>query len=254
MQRFLENIFNTTAIGRLIKGQQQRVPVLMYHKVANERSDNLTVTVAQLAQQLAFLNDNNYQYISIAELQASPELPQKAVLLTFDDAYANNLEYAYPVLKEYGAKATIFVPTAFVGQRSSWDANAESLLSTAQLRQLDKTVFELGFHSHTHLNFKDATPNQMRQEIAQNVAFFIENNLSFVPAFAYPYGGRPQNAKAKQEMYALFQEFGIQWAFRIGNRLNGWPFANRYEIQRLDVRGNESFAAFKDKVKWGKFL
>lgn len=239
----------------MAKWQRQRVPVLMYHKVSDKRTDNLTVSVAQLAQQLAFLNDNNYRYVSIAELQAAPHcLPKKAILLTFDDAYANNLEWAYPILKKYGAKATIFVPTAFVGKTSSWDFNAEPLLSVAQLRQLDKTVFELGLHSHTHLNFKDATLNQMRQEIAQNVAFFTENNLPFVPAFAYPYGGRPQNAKVRQDMYALFEEFGLAWAFRIGNRLNGWPFANTYEIQRLDVRGVESFAAFKNKVKWGKIL
>lgn len=232
----------------------RRVRVLMYHKVAVHHSDSLTVNIAQLEKQLTFLKANGYQFITIAQLKSPSLLPQKPVLLTFDDAYVNNLEYAYPVLKKHQAKAIIFVPTAYVGKSSSWDSATEPLLSVAQLQSLDKTVFELGLHSHTHQNFKNSSVLEIRQELVQNLAFFAENQLPHVRALAYPYGGRPKDAHARQKMYDLLQEMDIDYAFRIGNRLNSWPVANVYEIQRLDIRGNDSFQMFKNKVKWGKWL
>jgi peptidoglycan/xylan/chitin deacetylase (PgdA/CDA1 family) len=230
------------------------VRVLMYHKVSLSHTDALTVNVTQLADQLQFLNTNGYEYISVGQLNALASLPSKPVLLTFDDAYLNNLEHAYPVLKKHKAKATLFVPTAYVGKSSSWDPAAEPLLSVAQLKALDQEVFELGLHSHTHCNFKNASESQIREELTQNIAFFTKNSLPVVLALAYPYGGRPKNPATRKAMYAALQAFGVAWGFRIGNRLNYWPFANRYEMQRLDIRGDESFNHFKKKVKWGKWL
>jgi hypothetical protein len=55
-------------------------------------------------------------------------------------------------------------------------------------------------------------------------------------------------------MYGVLAQFGIKFAFRIGNRLNGWPLADLYEIQRLDIRGTNSMAAFKRKLRWGKLF
>ncbi|TAF97090.1 MAG: polysaccharide deacetylase family protein [Runella slithyformis] len=226
----------------------------MYHKVAAQHSDGLTVNVAQLEQQLIFLKANGYEFITVAQLKSPSLLPPKSVLLTFDDAYLNNLEYAYPVLKKHQARAVIFVPTAYVGKSSSWDTTAEPLLSLAELRSLDNAVFELGLHAHTHQNFKNSSLLEIRQELTQNLAFFEENQLPFVRALAYPYGGRPKDARTKQKMYDLLQEMAIDYAFRIGNRLNSWPVSNVYEIQRLDIRGNDSFQMFKNKVKWGKWF
>jgi hypothetical protein len=55
-------------------------------------------------------------------------------------------------------------------------------------------------------------------------------------------------------MQAAMREVGIQLGFRIGNRINALPFRNPYELNRIDVRGTDSFATFKQKVKWGKLL
>ena len=224
----------------------------MYHKIDPLRRDALTVDVAQLETQLNYLQENGYQFLFTSELENKPL--GKAVVLTFDDAYLNNLEHAYPILKKYEAKATIFVPTAYVGQSSSWDTAAEPLLSVAQLRNLDKTIFELGLHSHSHCNFRDISTTQIRQEMVENLSFFAKNQLSFVPALAYPYGGRPKNAAMRAAMYAVLEDLGIKCAFRIGNRLNAWPAENQLEMQRLDVRGTDSFGAFRRKLKWGKWF
>ena len=250
----MSNIFHQTIKRVFMPEAAPTLRILMYHKIDPLRSDALTVSVPQLEEQLSYLQKNGYQFLFINELTATEQLPPKAVLLTFDDAYLNNLEYAYPILKKYGAKATIFVPTAYVGKSSSWDTPAEPLLSLVQLKALDKTVFELGLHSHTHQNFQDSSTAEIRQEMVENLDFFVRNQLPYVPALAYPYGGRPENAEARAAMYAILTELGIKYAFRIGNRLNTWPVENQYEMQRLDVRGTDSFAVFKSKLKWGKWF
>ncbi len=228
--------------------------VLMYHKIDSTKQDMLTVSVEQLDEQLKYLQNSNYQYLTIQDLINNKTIPKKAVLITFDDGYVNNLELAYPILKKYNAKATIFIPTAYVGQGSSWDTDAAPVLSLLQLQNLDSTVFELGLHSHLHQNYKFLSIQEIENDIKQNIAFFEENNLSYVPALAYPYGGRPKNKALKIKMYDIFTQFGVKFAFRIGNRLNGWPLTNLYEIQRLDIRGTDSIGAFKRKVRWGRLV
>jgi peptidoglycan/xylan/chitin deacetylase (PgdA/CDA1 family) len=234
--------------------RQTLLRVLMYHKVDSTRKDMLTVTVEQFERQLKYLQDHNYQYITIKDLLSSTDLVSKSVLLTFDDGYVDNLELAYPILKKYGAKATIFIPTAYVGKASSWDENAAPILSLSQLQDLDSAVFELALHSHKHPNYQHLSAEDIEIDIKQNIAFFRDNNLPFTPALAYPYGGRPKNEDIKNKMYNIMFQFGIKFAFRIGNRLNAWPLAYPYEIQRLDIQGKDSMAAFKRKIRWGKLF
>ena len=223
----------------------------MYHIIDLTKQDMLTVSVEQLEEQLKYLQAANYQYLTIQDLIDSKTIPKKAMLITFDDGYVNNLEIAYPILKKYGVKATIFIPTAYVGHSSSWDEDAAPILSLSQLQALDHSVFELGLHSHQHQNYGQLTIEEMAADIKQNIRFFEDNNLSYAPALAYPYGGRPKNSAIKNQMYNVLAQCGVKFALRIGNRFNGWPPTDLYEIQRLDIRGTDSIGAFKLKVRWG---
>jgi hypothetical protein len=70
---------------------------------------------------------------------------------------------------------------------------------------------------------------------------------------AYPYGGYPKKDEIKKcRMKNLFREKRINFALRIGNRINGWPLIDDYEIKRIDIRGTDSFFTFKTKLKKGR--
>ncbi|MFD1142008.1 polysaccharide deacetylase family protein [Larkinella insperata] len=229
----------------------------MFHKIDPELQDALTVSAPQFEQQLQWLQDHNYQTITLEHFATSlhqrKSLPDRSVLITFDDAYLNNLTHALPILQRFGMSAVLFVPTAFVGRCNEWDGCTDPLMSIDQLRQLLPT-FELALHSHRHLNYKHQTAAVIQADLTENIAAFDALHLPYTRAFAYPYGGRPKDAATKQAMQQAMEQLRIEMAFRIGNRLNRLPTSNRFELQRLDIRGTDSMAQFARKVRFGKLL
>ena len=231
------------------------IRVLMYHKISRDKTDFLTVSTDQFESHIKHLQSLDYQFITTQELLdfylKKQALPDKPLLLSLDDGYLNNLEYAYPILKKYKAKATIFIPSNFVGSTNKWDNGNDFIMSVEQLKNLDSSVFELGLHSHTHPNFKNITLDSIEKEVRENIAFFSDNNIPYTPVLAYPYGARPRG-DSFFKMLEIFKKQGILAAFRIGNSVNPFNIKNLYELKRIDIRGTDSFNDFKKKVEKGR--
>ncbi|MSU66007.1 MAG: hypothetical protein EXS38_07910 [Opitutus sp.] len=227
--------------------------VLMYHKVSPTQCDALTVTAAQLEQQLRWLREAGFQFVPLAEVLRGP-LPAWPVLVTFDDAYVDTRENAQPVLRRLGVPAVVFVPTAFIGKTSSWDRNAQPLMNATQLREFVANGGELAFHSHRHPNYAALSVAQIADDVREGLATLRQLDLPAAPGLAYPYGGRPRDATTRAAMRNALVECGLQLGFRIGNRINRLPLADPFAVQRLGVRGDESFASFQRKLRWGKIL
>jgi peptidoglycan/xylan/chitin deacetylase (PgdA/CDA1 family) len=232
--------------------------VLMYHKFSDGETDYLTVNAQQFDEQLAFLKNENYDFVKLSDvlkhIETGVKLPKNALLLTFDDAYVSQKTIAEPILKKYDATGAMFIPSAFVGNESNWDDNPAPLLSVAELKKLDPSVWELALHSHSHFNFKTAPLEVILSDVYANMYFFKDKKLTLTPALAYPYGGYPKSGKNSLEMMEGFDNWSIKAAFRIGNRINPYPLSKKYEIQRIDVRGTESFEDFIFKVRFGKLF
>lgn len=94
------------------------LPVLMYHHVTP--NDGLvTVSPATFRWQMQWLADHGYRSIGCRDLEhflAGGVLPDKSVLITFDDGYLDNYVYAHPVLEEFGLRAVIFLVTGWIGE------------------------------------------------------------------------------------------------------------------------------------------
>jgi peptidoglycan/xylan/chitin deacetylase (PgdA/CDA1 family) len=240
--------------------EKQGLRVLMYHKFSETETDYLTTSAAQFDEQLAWLQAQKYNFVTMQDVLSSLEgqikLPSKAILLTFDDAYASQLDIGAPILQKYGVSATIFVATSYLGNVSSWDIDqAAPILSAATLRTLDASIFSLALHTHRHASFGSLTTDEMEAEIKDNIAIFRKESIDFLPVFAYPFGARPKKKELQQAMFSILTTYGVKLAFRIGNRINGNQRAkNRFEMQRLDIRGNETMKHFKRKIKFGKIF
>ena len=226
--------------------------VLCYHRVDPHRCDRFSVTTEQLDAQLAQLRRSGFSFIHARDLLSDVPLPERPLLITFDDGYLDTLEHAQPVLRKHGAKATVFIVTGYAGDRARWDTDGAALMSPAQLRQLDPAIFELALHSHSHRSFETLTPDEIEDDLRKNLDFFRLHDLPVTPALAYPYGARPK--QAMRMLAERLDRLGIPLAFRLGNRVNRLPIGNPYEIQRIDVRGDATPAAFSRKLWVGKLF
>jgi peptidoglycan/xylan/chitin deacetylase (PgdA/CDA1 family) len=138
----------------------------------------------------------HYNVLSPANLleiiKGGRELPQKAALLTFDDGYRDNLEHAYPILKELGLSAILFVPTDFIDQERTLphDENlglSNPTLTWEQLREI-QDVFVIGSHGRSHRVLTGLQLSEAVNEIATSKTQIEQQLGSPVHFFSYPKG------------------------------------------------------------------
>ncbi len=125
----------------------QLVPILVYHNLGPQSKGRLTLGSGAFAEQMRYLKREGYRVVSLAEfvewLRLKRQLPRKSVVLTFDDGYHSFRDYAYPVLKQLGFPATLFVYTDYVGA-------GRNALSWDELKPLVAEGFDVQAHSKTH--------------------------------------------------------------------------------------------------------
>jgi len=226
--------------------------ILCYHRVHPVRRDRFTVTTSQLEEHLDYLARWGFRFIHVRDLLASAPLPPRPLILTFDDGYVDNLEHAVPVLRRHGASATIFVVTGCAGDRARWLEEAPSLMGPRELRELEREGVELALHCHSHRAYDTMPLEEIEADVRSGLEFFRQHSIRVTPALAFPYGLRPKSTMP--ELSKRLASLGVPLAFRLGNRLNRLPLSNRYEIQRIVVRGEVGMAAFRRRLWFGKLL
>ncbi|MGQ0648899.1 MAG: glycosyltransferase, partial [Gemmatimonadaceae bacterium] len=184
----------------------ERLPILMYHRVAptgGAERDRYRMTPDVFECQLRYLRDCGFRSIGLDEWRrataARRPIEGRAVMITFDDAFRDFEEYAFPLLERYGFGATVFVVTDSVGRWNEWDrdGNAEPVLDWPAILRLRDRGVTFGAHSMTHARLTSLSPaDVVRQVIGSRSA--LEYRLGTpVTAFAYPYG---QNDEAIQHL------------------------------------------------------
>jgi peptidoglycan/xylan/chitin deacetylase (PgdA/CDA1 family) len=209
----------------------------MYHKVSRRFRAGLSVRTASFRRQQRFLAEH-FNVISLDDLQACLEaqkpLPAKAVLLTFDDGYRNNLSEAYPVLKEFGHRAVIFIPTDYVGGRTLYHdrhlPNPDPVLGWSEIKSaLD--VFEVGSHGCSHRSLRGLGHQEVRREVC-NSKQILENSIGLpVRAFAYPNGSATDFDDTTEK---IVSEAGYRFCFTTLSGSNP-PGMNPLRLQRDGV-------------------
>ncbi|MEI7508549.1 MAG: polysaccharide deacetylase family protein [Flavobacterium sp.] len=224
------------------------LPVLMYHSISKNDISDLTVLESELEKQFKYLKDNDYETIFYSEIDKR----KKQVLITFDDGYVNNFDLLIPLLIQFNFKATIFIPFEFIGKKDYWWTNTQAIMSVEVLKKLNPKYVQLGWHSYSHQSYKSLTIEQIKDDLIKSSDIISSNSLAVSPVFAYPFGKFPKNRTKQKELFNLFEDIGIKFAFRIGNKLNYFPIKENYMIKRIDIRGTDSYNAFRWKMKFGR--
>lgn len=244
--------FGRSASPQSVDDGRQRLSVLMYHKVLPRAVDPWTVAKDQLAAQLDWLVARDFTAITcrqlIDRLDHQTPLPQRPILITFDDGYVNNVEHAQPLLAERALCATMFVPTAYLGSANLWDQGDHPILSAADLRALPADVFEIALHSHRHENYERMSADQIADDVRLSVTTLRDSGVAWTPAIAYPFGRFPRRRRDFAVFCQRLAASGIRCGFRIGNRVNRLPIRDRFLMERIDIRATDALADFERKV------
>ena len=176
-----------------------RLPVLCYHHVGEKLPHSwplLTVSPEIFRRQIAWLSANGYTGIHAADwlawMQQGTALPEKPVLITFDDGYSDLVEQAIPVLEKSSFKATIFIVSQHMGGASTWDVPlghpSRPLMSAEQVRECPSHGIEIGAHSRTHPDLRTLPDAALQTELEGCRAELTELMGQPVNTLAYCFG------------------------------------------------------------------
>lgn len=186
-----EQIITKEVYKKPAEGISVAVPIIVYHGIRpnyegeTDEVKRYTVEPDTLDHELAYLRDNNYHVISLNALSKyfdeGVPLPEKPIVLTFDDGWKNQYVYAFPLLKKYGFTATFFVFTNAVGHINflSWD----------QIKEMDSAGMTIGGHTKTHPYLTKITDTLALEKEISGGKKIIEEHLGHsIETFAYPFG------------------------------------------------------------------
>ena len=177
----------------LSPGGFQTIPVLTYHRFAENCDSPLCMPASTFELQMQYLKDNGYHVITAEQLLAFLEYrqraPKKSVLITMDDGYRSVYDIAYPILKKYEFTATLFIYTSFVGvsrMAITWD----------QLKEMQMNGFTIGSHSIYHSDLTQPKEGETQLEYLARIKEelfgskkIIDQKLGQNTYFlAYPFG------------------------------------------------------------------
>lgn len=242
--------------------QEQNIPVLMYHHLAENINNNTVISPNNFEKQMRSLKEEGYHAISVKELHDyltnQSKLPAKPILITFDDGYLSNYEMAYPILKKYDIHAEIFVIASRIVDTSKDFAYPHEIakMNWDQLKEMQDyiTIQSHTWDSHyklpskfgrlngaiygpSYLNGQLESQQQYEARVRNDFIHsrkIIKEKLGYEPiAISYPYG--IQSAATIK----IAQEAGFKMGFVIQNK-SVKKGDGLFTLSRIIVNGNDS--------------
>ncbi|MDX8477326.1 trifunctional glycosyltransferase/class I SAM-dependent methyltransferase/polysaccharide deacetylase [Mesorhizobium sp. VK24D] len=227
--------------------RRQRIPVLMYHSVADDGPAALArfrCTPAAFGSQMTWLRANGFHAITSEQLERFISNPQpfvgRPVLITFDDGFENFADHAWPILRANDLTAEVFLVTDLVGQSAQWDAASgppTQLMDAGTVRRLASEGAFFGSHLATHRAIDGLSTSDLAAELLRSRMFIERWTGRPIASFAAPF------SVTDRRLGRLARECG----YRIG-------FGGRYgpahlesdpiDLPRIEIRGDRSLDDF----------
>ena len=244
----------------LAEQQGVRVPVLMYHSILKDsaRQGQYVVSPDILSADLDALQARGYQTVTVSDLIAyvydDVPLPEKPIMITFDDGYYNNYVYAYPLLQQRGMRAVISVIGSQTAQYTE-NGVENAYWSHLRLDRLEEMqdVFEVQNHSWNMHEYgerrgclrrrgEDESSYEalLREDTEQTQKLLIEAGLPTPTCYTYPFGACSEESERILEGMGFLCTLGCEERI---NLVTNDP-ACLYEMGRYNRRAGESTESF----------
>lgn len=226
--RFHIDRFLTVSIARplfefLPKRSAPAIPILMYHSISDDRQSNLqpyfrTATPpATFRRHMTYLRVSGYSTVTLSEalnLLRSPPMRQSCrdtkgnhpmVVLTFDDGFRDFYTNAFPVLDDLGQKATVFLPSDYIGKSF---ITGQKCLDEQEIRELAARGIEFGSHTVTHPQLSRLARPRLIRELEDSKARIEDIVGSEIYLFSYPYRFPEEDRPFIRNLRRLLERLG----------------------------------------------
>lgn len=220
----------------------QNLVCLAYHRVSEDAADPYTVSPRAFAWQMGWLARLGWRGLGASQALRADG---KVIALTFDDAYQDFADTAWPLVRETGFGATLFVVSGRAGLTANWPGGRDApLLGWEAIAALAADGVEIGGHGVTHRSLIELADEESAAELQQTYADIARLAGAPPTALAYPYG--TSNAAVAQAAQAAGFETG--WTARGGRSSASTP---RMALRRTLVMGADTPLRFAIKAWTG---
>ena len=227
----------------------------MYHGTPNNHPSSIySICSDQFIAHLRYLKKQGWHTALFRELDNVSALPDKTVILTFDDGYADNYEGAFLPLVANNMKATWFITTDCIGKHSHWMGEPSpqtQMLTSEQLLQMEKAGMEIGSHTCSHPDLTTLSYQQQLDEMTKSKQVLESIIHGKISTFSYPYGNY------NTDSILAANDAGYQLACTTNVRPDGFGREqNPLLFRRVPIKANDSVSilalklVFADLIYW----
>lgn len=251
----IENIY----ARNYVLTKKYEIPVIMYHRVIRDKSEGgvhgIYVTESQFEKHLKYLKQKGFETITFKDLLNNKykdrfNRGKKQIILTFDDGYTDNYNYAFPLLKKYGFKCVIYLLSHL--NYNKWDVEVKEnpehkfdLMDMSMIKEMEEYGIEFGGHTKTHPKLATLPIEIAQEEILTSKKVLEEKLGHALISFAYPYGNLNEDVKK------IVKNSGYNFA--VATDSGDISFSeDLFQIRRIGIFSTNNFFTFKRKVS-GKY-
>ena len=246
---FLAIILAASLFGIIfLTPEPQGFPILEYHQITDEKLDPdfeiYNVPPAEFAAQLDLLQAEGYTTITLQDfmrvVHGKGKLPEKPIVLTFDDGYEDNFKIMLPILERHGMTAVIYVITNELGKKN--------YLTLEELKEMQRRGIEIGSHTADHLPLTTLNAEIQLKQIRESKIFLEWSGLQTIYSLSYPNGAFnaeiEEILRREEYLTAVTGEAGL-------NTVE----TNPYELYRVHIRKPRfGLTEFKFRLFKAKFF
>lgn len=227
------------------------ITVIVFHSITDV-PDKCTISPDAFSRQMEFIQ-RSFSIIRLNEIMEAlqDQKPSRKVIITFDDAFSDFYDSAYPILDKFKIPSTVFVPTGFIGGFNHWDSpfhecHRKSVMNANQLQELHRMkLVDFGSHTIDHLPMSKLHVNEMRRQVAASKSTLEDLLSTSITMFAYPYG-------RLKDFSPLTKQILSETGYEIGVSAH-WGTRNSPKdilcLRRIYLRENDSFAKIRSKIE-----